>query len=76
MCDQNFSLQFYCSDKYGVTTVCTAEMRVERKFEAREENVCGPGAFKRQLEVLSIYIKMDANIVLCVYIYVWMYMHT
>lgn len=59
MHDLNFS---YCSDKYSVTTVCTAETGVKCESETREENICGPSAFKLPVEFLSIYINTDANI--------------
>lgn len=75
MHDLNFSLQLYCSDKYSVTTVCTAEAGMRGESEMRE-NFCGPLVFKLQVDLLSIYINIDANIFLCEYIYACMFIHT
>lgn len=76
MHDLNFSLQFYCSDKYSVTTVCTAETGKKWESETREENICGPSVPKLQVEFLSICIIMDEKILffcVCIYTHTHMY---
>lgn len=45
-------------------------------MKCESENICGPSAFKFQVEFLSVYINMDANIFVCVCVYVHVYGHT
>ena len=50
-----------------MSTVCAAETGVKGEPETKEESICDPSAFKLQVEFLSSYINMDANICGCVY---------